>query len=76
MKADAAIAAPAVVTTKELEEQGPHTAVKAKTLLDPADTVGVTDAAKKPDGNLTVIVPPAGKALVGVNPMVVATAAL
>lgn len=70
VKADAGITAPAVVRTKEFNEQGLHWAVKAKTLLPPTGTVGVTDIAKKSTGYLIVIVPPAGTTFVGVKPMV------
>jgi hypothetical protein len=73
MKEDVGIGAPAVVMTKEAAEQGPQLAVKAKTLLSPPITVGVTDATKNADGYLTVMVPPAGSTFVGVKPIVIGT---
>ena len=48
--AAAGMVAPPVVMTKNVEVVAPHVAVSVKTLLDPAPTVGVTDAAKKSTG--------------------------
>ena len=49
--AAAEIAAAPVVKTTEVAPVAPHVPVRAATLLLPADiAVGVTDAAKKPDG--------------------------
>ncbi len=45
-----AIAAPAVVMTTELAVVAPQVAVKPATLLLRAETNGVTDGAKKPEG--------------------------
>jgi len=49
--ADAGMTAEPVVMTTEEAPVAPHVPVRAATLLLPADiAVGVTDAAKKPDG--------------------------
>ena len=58
--ADAEIAAPAVVITTEVFVVALHVAVSPGTLLLPAATVGVTFGAKKPEGYVSVMVPPAG----------------
>ena len=57
---DAEIAAPAVVITTEVFVVALHVAVSPGTLLLPAATVGVTFGAKKPEGYVSVMVPPAG----------------
>ena len=64
------IAAPAVVTTTEVAVVAPQVAVKPATLLPPTDTTGVTDGAKKPEGYVSVMVPPAGTGFDAVNPSV------
>ena len=48
--ADAGMAAPAAVMITEVAEVTPHTPVNPTTLLLPATTVGVMDAAKKAEG--------------------------
>ena len=73
--ADGGIAAPAVVMTTEVAVVAPQVAVKPATLLPPTGTTGVTDGAKKPEGYVSVMVPPAGTAFKGVNPSVAGTAA-
>ncbi len=55
------IAAPAVVMTTDVAVVALHVPVSPATLLLPAATVGVTDARKKPDGYVRLIVPPGGK---------------
>ena len=52
------IAAPAVVMTTEVAVVALHVAFKPATLLLPAATIGVTDGAKKPEGYVSVMVPP------------------
>ena len=69
-----AMAAPAVVMTTEVAVVAPQVAVKPATLLPPTGTTGVTDGAKKPEGYVSVMVPPAGTAFKGVNPSVAGTA--
>lgn len=74
--ADADMAAPAAVMITEAAEVAPHTPVNPTTLLLPAATVGVTDAAKKAVGYVSVTVPPIGTGVIGVNPTVTGTADL
>jgi hypothetical protein len=52
------IAAPAVVMTTEVAVVAPHVAVKPAMLLPPAATTGATDGMKKPEGYVSVMVPP------------------
>ena len=73
MFADGGIAAPAVVMTTEVAVVAPQVAVKPATLLPPADTTGVTDGAKKPEGYVIVMVPPAGTGFAALNPSVTGT---
>ncbi len=47
--------------------------VSPATLLLPAATVGVMDGAKKPEGYVSVMVPPAGIGFDGVKPNVMGT---
>jgi len=47
-----------------------HVPVSPATLLLPAATLGVMDAAKKPEGYVSVMVPPGGTGFVGVKPSV------
>ncbi len=56
-----------------MEVVTPHTALKPDTLLPPAETIGVTDEAKKDEGYVSVIVPPEGMGVVGMNPTVTGT---
>ena len=67
-------AAPAVVMTTDVPPVAPHVPVSPATLLLPADTVGVMDGAKKPEGYVSVMVPPTGMAFNGVNPSITGTA--
>jgi hypothetical protein len=67
------IAAPAVVMTTEVAVVSPHVAVKPATLLPPAATAGVTDGMKKPEGYVSVMVPPGGTVFNTVNPTVTGT---
>ena len=73
---DAEIAAPAVVITTEVLVVALHVAVSPGTLLLPAATVGVTFWAKKPEGYVSVMVPPAGTTFDVVNPSVTGTPVL
>ena len=70
---DAGMAAPAVVMTTDVPPVAPHVPVSPATLLLPAATVGVMDGAKKPEGYVSVMVPPTGMAFKGVNPSVTGT---
>jgi hypothetical protein len=70
------IAAPAVVITTEVLVVALHVAVSPDTLLLPAATVGVTFGAKKPEGYVSVMVPPAGTTFSEVNPSVTGTPVL
>ena len=67
------IAAPAVVMTTDVAVVALHVPVSPATLLLPAATVGVTDARKKLDGYVSVMVSPGGTAFNGVNPIVTGT---
>ena len=58
VNADALMAAPEIVIITAVEEVALQVAVKLVTLLEPAAAVGVTDEAKKLEGNLRVIVLP------------------
>ena len=69
-------AAPAVVMTTDVTPVAPHVPVSPATLLLPAATVGVMDGAKKPEGYVSVMVPPTGMALSKLNPSVTETADL
>ena len=73
--AEGGIAAPAVVMTTDVSVVALHTHVSPATLLLPAATLGVTDAAKKPEGYVMLIVAPGGTAFNGVNPSVTGTPA-
>ena len=70
------ITAPAVVMTTEVAVVAPQVAVKPATLLPPTDTTGVTDGAKKPEGYVSVMVPPGliPPNTEGVKPSVASTA--
>ncbi len=72
-KAAAGITAPAVVMTTDVAVVAPHVPVSPATLLLPAATVGVMDGAKKPEGYVSVMVPPAGTGFDAVNPSVTGT---
>ncbi len=72
-KAAAGITAPAVVMTTDVAVVAPHVPVSPATLLLPAATVGVMDGAKKPEGYVSVMVPPAGTRFNAVNPSVTGT---
>jgi hypothetical protein len=72
-KAAAGITAPAVVMTTDVAVVAPHVPVSPATLLLPAATVGVTDGSKKPEGYVSVMVPPAGTRFDAVNPSVTDT---
>ena len=74
--ADAGMTAPAVVMTTEVTLVVLHAPVSPATLLLPAATVGVMDGAKKPEGYVSVIVPPEGMGFNGVKPSVTGTDAL
>ena len=76
MNEDAGTAAPAVVMTTDETPVAPHVPVSPATLLLPAATVGVMDGAKKPEGYVSVMVPPTGMAFDGVNPSVTGTPTL
>ena len=75
-KAAAGMTAPAVVMTTEVALVVLHAPVSPATLLLPAATVGVMDGAKKPEGYVSVIVPPEGMGFNGVKPSVTGTDAL
>jgi hypothetical protein len=62
--------APAVVMTTDESVVALHVPVSPATLLLPAATLGVMDAAKKPEGYVSVMVPPGGMKFVGVKPSV------
>jgi hypothetical protein len=70
MQADAGKAASEVVTTNDEFPVGEQVPVSPTTLLLSDPMVGVTDCAKKNGGYEIVIVPPMGRDVVGVNPMV------
>ena len=70
---DGGMAAPAVVMTTDVAVVALHVPVSPATLLLPATTVGVTDGAKKPEGYVSVMVPPGGTEFAGVNPSVKGT---
>ena len=72
-KADAGIAAPAVVMITEVAVVAPQVAVRPATLLPPTETTGVTDGMKKESGYVSVMVPPAGTGFDAVNPSVTGT---
>ena len=74
--ADAGMAAPAVVMTTAVAVVALHVPNNPTMLLPPAAKVGVMDGAKKPEGNLSVMVPPEVTAFAGVNPSVTGTAVL
>ena len=74
--ADAGMTAPAVVMTTEVALVVLHVPVSPATLLLPAAMVGVMDGAKKPEGYVSVSVPPAGIGFDGVKPSVTGTDAL
>ncbi len=71
--ADAGMTAPAVVMTTEVALVVLHVPVSPATLLLPAATAGVMDGAKKPEGYVSVIVPPEGIGFNGVKPSVTGT---
>ena len=72
--ADAGMAAPAVVMTTAVAVVALHVPVSPATLLPPAATVGVMDGAKKPEGNLSVMLPPGSTRIPGVKLKVTGTA--
>ena len=59
--------------TTEVAVVALHVAVKPETLLPPAATAGATDGMKKPEGYVSVMVPPGGTAFNAVNPTVTLT---
>ena len=67
-KAAAGTTAPAVVMTTDVAVVALHVPVSPAKLLPPAATVGVTDGAKKPEGYVSVMVPPAGTGFAPLNP--------
>ena len=71
--ADAGMTAPAVVMTTEVALVVLHVPVSPATLLLPAATVGAMDGAKKPEGYVSVMVPPEGMGFKGVKPSVTGT---
>ena len=71
--ADAGMTAPAVVMTTEVALVVLHVPVSPATLLLPAATVGVMDGAKKPEGYVSVMLPPEGMGFIGVKPSVTGT---
>ena len=71
--ADAGMTAPAVVMTNEALVVALQVPVSPATLLLLAAAVGVMDGAKKPEGYVSVMVPPAGIGFKGVNPSVTGT---
>jgi hypothetical protein len=73
VNADAPIVAPDVVITTDVAEVAPQVAVSPATLLAPGATVGVTDDAKKPEGYVSVMVPPEGTGVAAVKATVMAT---
>ena len=73
-KADTEMEAPAVVMTNEVLEVALQVPVSPATLVLPAATMGVMDGAKKPEGYVSVMMPPAGIAFNGVNLSVTGTA--
>ena len=72
-QAAAGMTAPAVVMTTEVALVVLHAPVSPATLLLPAATVGVMDGAKKPEGYVSVIVPPEERGFDGVKPSVTGT---
>ena len=74
--ADAGMAAPAVVMTTAVAVVALHVPNNPTMLLLPAAKVGVMEGAKKPEGKLSVMVPPEGTEFAGVNPSVTGTAVL
>ena len=71
--ADAGMTAPAIVTMNDVPVVALQVPVSSATLLLPAAAVGVMDGAKKPEGYVSVMVPPAGIGFKGVNPSVTGT---
>ena len=71
--ADGGMAAPAVVMTTDVAVVALHVPVSPATLLLPAATAGVIYGAKKPDGYVSVMAPPAGTEFACVNPSVTGT---
>jgi hypothetical protein len=65
--------APAVVMTTEVALVVLHAPVSPATLLLPAATAGVMDGAKKPEGYVSVMVPPEGMGFNEVKPSVTGT---
>ena len=72
-QAAAGMTAPAVVMTTEVALVVLHVPVSPATLLLPAATVGVMDGAKKPEGYVSVMLPPEGMGSKGVKPSVAGT---
>ena len=70
---DAGTAAPAVVMTTDEAVVALQVPISPATLLLPAATVGVMDGAKKPEGYVSVMVPPEGTEFPAVNPSVTGT---
>jgi hypothetical protein len=73
VKAAAEMVAPAIEMTTDVLVGEPQFPVSPNTLLLPADTVGVSDMAKNPEGYVMVNVPPTGMGVVGVKPRVTGT---
>ncbi len=73
---DGGMIAPAVVMTRDVAVVELHVPVNPVTLLLPLVTRGVTDGAKKPEGYVSVMVPPEGMEFAGVNPSVTGTEGL
>jgi hypothetical protein len=67
------IVAPDVVNTMEVVEVALHVAVSSATLVAPGATVGVTPGTKKPEGYVSVMVPPSWTVVDGVNPKMTPT---
>ena len=71
--AEGGMTPPAVVMTTDVVVVALHEPVSPATLLLPAATVGVMDGAKKPEGYVSVMVPPEGMGFKGVKPSVTGT---
>ena len=72
--ADAGMAAPDVVMTTAVALVALHVPFNPATLPLPAATVGVRDGAKKPEGKLSVMLPPGSTRIPGVKLKVTGTA--
>jgi len=76
VNAAAGMAAPVVVMMSAAAAVAPQVPARFKTFVLPETTVGVTEAAKKADGYVNVMVPPNGKTDAGVKLRVTGTAVL